>query len=110
MSLEAPIKAGSYIRGAEFEGDGMALTVLAGPEKVPASEAKFGDDDGNVTQYPLGNDAGDAFVFQSNNKSLATQFNEAALEIGDKILIKRSGTGMKTAFTVEKVEPVAETV
>lgn len=92
--------SGSFMRADEFD-EGKMVKVLK-YEYVPASNPKYGDDNGNTHRFTLVKDNGEEVLFDTTSKRLLRAINEAQVEEGDVIYIKAQGEGYERTYTVTK--------
>ena len=102
--------AGAYLKGAQFE-QGLTVTIEKAPEMVEASEGfgfKDGEFAGKQLRFYFILD-GDSRYYDATSVRLISAMDP--FNVGDTVLIKRSGTAMKTEWTAKKVDaPAAKAV
>lgn len=97
---------GSYLKGQQFE-QGITAKIIKAPELVEANEGfgfKDGEHEGKALRLFLEVD-GDERTFDTTSVRLIAAMDPFV--IGDTVLIKRSGTAMKTEWTVARTDAVA---
>lgn len=106
---------GAWLKAAEFDGEGLVLTIKS-VETIKSSNPKYGAlptdylvkkevlEEGESFHYLFENAAGEEKMFDSKSAPLFIAMQQAQIEAGDTIHIKREGSGEKTRYDVSKVE------
>ena len=98
---------GSYLKGQQFEA-GIVAKITKAPEMIEANEGfgfKEGDHKGQALRLFL-EVAGEERTFDTTSVRLISAMDP--FNVGDTVLIKRSGSAMKTEWSVTKADaPVA---
>lgn len=97
---------GSYLKGKQFE-EGIVAKIIKAPEMVEANEGfgfKEGEHEGKTLRLFLEVD-GDERTFDTTSVRLIAAMDP--FNIGDTVLIKRSGNAMKTEWSVARADAVA---
>jgi hypothetical protein len=102
MTLKAPTRGQKFYKASSFD-EPQTLKISRAPEEIKKSDPKFGDANGMTTAYYFEDEDGEEGVFENHSNSMANAFNDAKLEIGDTIVISRSGEGVDSRYTIEKV-------
>ena|SRR3990167_4201572 len=106
LQFEEEPRQTKYLKGADFEGNGLKLEVLS-VEKVTANEGfgaprqMVGLMAGETYRYTFLTSDNEEKIFDNHNPQLARYF--LTLEEGDKVVIKREGKGKETRWTVIKL-------
>ena len=107
-------KAGKsdWYTGADFEGDGLTLQI----KKVEKVKSQFGAtadsgmvereilDEGEVFRYTFADKDGTEKNFDSHSMPFMIGMQNSEFNLGDWLLIKRTGKLRDTRYTVEKVD------
>lgn len=101
MPLTAPTSSAGYLKAADFN-NGVDLVVTKAPEVVDANDPKYGNDQGKTTRYHFQDKDGNDLTFENHGNAFANAFNQAGLEIGEAVHIKRSGEGFSSSYTITK--------
>lgn len=100
MSIVDGLPSGAYVKGSEFEG-GLTVKFLKA-ERVQASNPQYGDDSGMTNRYTLEVD-GEEKQFENTSAGLVRAVKAAGIEAGEMALVTRTGQGMQTEWSVEKL-------
>lgn len=108
---------GEFIKGAEFDGDGLTLQFSQPMEKLKASNPKYGAEEkdflvkqeilevGETFRYHFKTADGSERKIDSKSSPLFIGIKQCEdLGVGDWVKITRTGKTDKTRYVVEKVE------
>lgn len=108
---------GEFIKGAEFDGDGLVLQVSKAMEKIKASNPKYGAEEkdflvkqeilevGETFRFYFKTPEGDERKIDTKSSPFFIGFKQCEeLGVGDWIRVTRTGKTDKTRYTVEKVD------
>lgn len=108
----APTSTNSFIKGVEFEGNGLKLKVSKTPEKIEANDPKFGwpdgPDKGKTIKFYFEQD-GKERTFESKSARFIQAFNAVAV-VGEEIVIRRTGTGTDTQYFAQSAGTADQTL
>ena len=93
-----------FISGEDFE-KGLTLKITEKPKYVKANLYPFPEDHphaGETVRYTFEDTEGVEKSYDSTASNIKKALESAGAEVGDTVIIKREGKGMKTTFTVEK--------
>lgn len=108
MSLSLPVAGGTFLKASEdLSENPREFIVYKEPVYGPANNPKYGDAEGNTYTYFLKEGATE-YILNSTSKRLAQEWNKANLDLNDKVLISKTGSGMDTHYKVEKVADTNE--
>lgn len=100
---------GQFLKGADFEGEGLALAILS-MKAEKADDPKYGvKEDGNGLKagetwvYTFETENGTQKVFKNSSARLSGAISRLDPETGTKLRIKRSGESYDTEWSVELV-------
>jgi len=106
---------GNWLKASDFEGEGMTLTIKS-VEKIKSGNPKYGTVEtdylykkevlelGETFHFIFENKEGEEKMFDSKSAPLFIAMQQAQIEAGDTIHIKREGVTDKTRYYVTKQE------
>lgn len=103
---------GSFLKGSDFEGDGLVLKYV-GHEKVPSRYGAGEDskivergilEEGEVFRFSFQDANGNQKTFDTYSFPFIIGMNQAEINEGDWLRISRSGKTTETRYSVEKTE------
>ena len=115
ISESAKSMGGSFLKAADFEGDGLVLQC-EGMEKVKSNNPKFGANDqdtlykqeildiGDTFRYSFKTQEGENKTLESKSTAVFIAFNEANLENGEWVRISKTGKMDETRYNIERVD------
>jgi len=103
---------GNFLKASDFEVEGGLTLKVMGFEKVRANNADYGanEQDFLYTSGRLGLGETFRYTFEQNGQPCAydsksatffISFSQADPEIGDEIVIEKTGTGRNTQYKIE---------
>ena len=117
VSEAAKRMSGEWIKGEEFNDEGLVLKLVKPIEKIRASNPKYGAvatdylvkkeilEEGETLRYSFQDAEGTERKIDSKSSPMFVGFKQVEdITVGDWLHIKRSGERDETRYTVEKVD------